>query len=249
MSEGDIFNLTEAIASNAAIDYERLEGMLATAYHPVFGHLSYRLTKTDDDPSKQSSWYTTRECPVGINYAWNHAFTEAWYGRRGWTLFIHGEVPIKEDQMETLKYKRARNIEPFYAPERAHDGDAGLDLRFNPGVPVEHTLKAGERRLFSTGISIELPSNMVAYVCSRSGLALRSGVVVTNAPGVIDSGYSGEIGVILTNTGDRDVTFKPGDRIAQLVIQDAYKPIPVEVSEAQEGSARGDAGFGSTGME
>lgn len=151
--------------------------------------------------------------------------------------------------METLKYRRVRNIEPFYAPVRAHEGDAGLDLRFNPGVPVEHTLKAGERRLFGTGISVELPKNMVAYVCSRSGLALRSGVVVTNAPGVIDSGYSGEIGVILTNTGDRDVTFKPGDRIAQLVIQDAYTPNPIEVSEAQDDSTRGSDGFGSTGVE
>lgn len=151
--------------------------------------------------------------------------------------------------MKTLNYKRVRNIEPFYAPERAHDGDAGLDLRFNPGVPIEHTLKAGERRLFSTGISVELPKNMVAYVCSRSGLALRSGVVVTNAPGVIDSGYTGEIGVILTNTGDRDVVFKPGDRVAQLVIQDAYAPKPVEVSEIEDSSTRGNAGFGSTGME
>lgn len=150
--------------------------------------------------------------------------------------------------METLKYKRVRNLTPFYAPVRAHEDDAGLDLRFNPGVPVEHTLKAGERRLFGTGISIELPRNMVAYVCSRSGLALRSGVVVTNAPGVIDSGYSGEVGVILTNTGDRDVTFKPGDRIAQLVIQDAYTPRLVEVSDAQEASVRGDDGFGSTGL-
>lgn len=149
--------------------------------------------------------------------------------------------------MEILKYKRVRNIEPFYAPVRAHECDAGLDLRFNPGVPVEHTLKAGERMLFSTGISVELPENTVAYVCSRSGLALRSGVIVANAPGVIDSGYSGEVGVILTNTGYRDVIFRPGDRIAQLVIQDVHTPELVEVVEIDECSPRGDAGFGSTG--
>lgn len=150
--------------------------------------------------------------------------------------------------METLNYKRVRNIEPFYAPERAYSADAGLDLKFNPGVPVEHTLRAGERMLFSTGIALYLPPGKVAYVCSRSGMALRSGVIVANAPGVIDAGYSGEVGVILLNTGSRDVTFKPGDRIAQLIIQDVHTPELMEVVEIDECSSRGDAGFGSTGV-
>lgn len=150
--------------------------------------------------------------------------------------------------METLKYKRARNIEPFYAPVRAHSGDAGVDLRFNPGVPVEHTLRAGERMLFGSGIKLELPEGKVAYICSRSGLALYSGVIVANAPGVIDSGFTGEVGVILLNTGSRAVTFKPGDRIAQLIIQDVHTPELMEVTEIDECSLRRDAGFGSTGI-
>lgn len=128
-------------------------------------------------------------------------------------------------------------------PAYEHPGDAGLDLR----ARVDVTLAPGERQLVPTGIAIALPAGYVGLVCARSGLAVRHGIGLVNAPGVIDAGYRGEIGVVLVNH-DRDaaVTLRRGDRIAQLVVQQVAQADLTEVADLP-GSHRGEGGFGSTG--
>lgn len=128
-------------------------------------------------------------------------------------------------------------------PAYEHPGDAGLDLRTRIAVHLE----PGERALIPTGISIALPPGYAAFVHPRSGLAIRSGLGLVNAPGTIDAGYRGEISVIAINH-DRTtpIDLQRGDRIAQLVIQRIEHAHLVEVSQLP-GSHRGAAGFGSTG--
>jgi dUTP pyrophosphatase len=129
------------------------------------------------------------------------------------------------------------------APSYATEGDAGLDLS-----ALEATvIPAGERKLVKTGIAVELLPGTVGLVCSRSGLAYKKGVFVLNAPGIIDSGYRNDVGVILQNAGDEDFVIEAGDRIAQLVIQEFISVKLVEVEELGE-SDRGQGGFGSTGF-
>ena len=127
-------------------------------------------------------------------------------------------------------------------PSYAHPGDAGLDLC----SAVEVSLEPGERRLVGTGISIELPEHTEAQVRPRSGLALKYGVTVLNAPGTIDHGYRGEVGVILINHGSARFDVRPGMKIAQMVVSPC---VTVEVGQAAELSrtARAEGGFGSTG--
>lgn len=128
-------------------------------------------------------------------------------------------------------------------PSRAHEGDAGLDLTTCERVE----LGPGERAVVPTGVAIALPDGFAGFVQPRSGLAARHGITIVNAPGLIDSGYRGELRVVLLNT-DRERTFvaEPGDRIAQLVVLAVAGVEPVEVAELP-GSVRGTAGFGSTG--
>ena len=128
---------------------------------------------------------------------------------------------------------------PAYA---SHD-DAGADLAAAEDVD----LGPGERALVRTGVAIALPAGFAAFVHPRSGLAARHGVTVVNAPGTIDAGYRGEIKVILLNTDPvRSVSFRRGDRIAQLVVQRVEQVTFCEVA-ALPGSARAEGGFGSTG--
>ena len=129
------------------------------------------------------------------------------------------------------------------APTRANEGDAGLDLYAAEAA----TIGPGERLDVGTGIAIEIPDGHAGLVLPRSGLALRHGIALVNAPGLIDAGYRGELRVLLLNT-DRAEAFEvaPGDRIAQLVIAAVATPAPVEVAELA-GSARGEGGFGSSG--
>jgi dUTP pyrophosphatase len=127
-------------------------------------------------------------------------------------------------------------------PERAYSGDAGLDLAACERVE----LGPGERAVVPTGLAVAIPEGYAGFVQPRSGLAARQGISVVNSPGLIDSGYRGEIRVVLLNT-DAEETFvaEPGDRIAQLVVL----PIPelelVEVDELPE-TERGVRGFGSS---
>jgi dUTP pyrophosphatase len=128
-------------------------------------------------------------------------------------------------------------------PAYAQSDDAGADLVSAQDVD----LAPGERALVRTGIAIALPAGYAAFVHPRSGLAAKHGVTVVNAPGTIDAGYRGEVKVILLNTDPvRPVSFRRGDRIAQLVVQRVERATFREVAVLPE-SARGVDGFGSTG--
>ena len=127
-------------------------------------------------------------------------------------------------------------------PSQAYEGDAGLDLAACEGI----TLGPGERASIPTGIAIEIPDGYAGFVQPRSGLAARHGIGVVNSPGLIDSGYRGEIRVVLLNT-DRSEPFtvEPGMRIAQLVVAPVASVRLVEVDELAA-SERGAHGFGSS---
>lgn len=128
-------------------------------------------------------------------------------------------------------------------PSYEHPGDAGADLV----TTVDATLAPGERALLPTGIAIALPEGYAAFVHPRSGLAARHGVSLVNAPGTVDAGYRGEISVSVINLDpSAAVTFRRGDRIAQLVIQPVVRARFHEVGHLP-GSSRGEGGFGSTG--
>jgi len=129
-------------------------------------------------------------------------------------------------------------------PSYAREGDAGLDLHAAETV----TLAPGARAAVGTGIAVAIPPGYAGFVLPRSGLALRHGLGLVNAPGLIDAGYRGEIRVLLVNH-DREasVTLTRGDRIAQLVVQRVETVELLEVRGLPP-SARGDGGFGSTGV-
>ena len=128
-------------------------------------------------------------------------------------------------------------------PSYAKAGDAGADL----ATRIDFTINPGERMLVPTGISIALPNGYVALVHPRSGLAIKHGISMVNTPGTVDAGYRGELQVILINHDlTQPVSFKKGDRIAQLVIQKVERADCVEVSDLP-GSDRAAGGFGSTG--
>jgi dUTP pyrophosphatase len=141
----------------------------------------------------------------------------------------------------TLRFRRLSAA--ARPPAQAHEGDAGYDLHAAEAV----TIGPGDRASVATGIAVAIPAGQAGLVVPRSGLAARNGISVVNAPGLIDSGYRGEVRVLLLNT-DRDEPFsvEPGDRIAQLVLVDVETPELEEVAELDE-TARGAGGFGSTG--
>ena len=137
-----------------------------------------------------------------------------------------------------------RLAEAAQAPERAHDHDAGWDLRAaEPAV-----IGPGERASVGTGIAVAIPEGCAGLVLPRSGLAARHGITLTNAPGLIDAGYRGEVRVLLLNT-DRSEPFgiAVGDRIAQLVVVDV-PGVEFEESVSLTETARGTGGFGSSGV-
>lgn len=128
------------------------------------------------------------------------------------------------------------------APSIATKGAAGMDLRSIQKL----TLAPWQRALVKTGVRLAIPFGFVGKVCPRSGLAVKHGITVLNAPGVIDSDFSGEIGVILINLGGEDFKIYPGDRIAQLVIE-KLPPIVLRETDSLDDTERGEGGFGSTG--
>jgi dUTP pyrophosphatase len=132
--------------------------------------------------------------------------------------------------------------EEAVVPERAYAGDAGLDLTTCERLE----LPPGERAVAPTGLAVAIPEGYAGFVQPRSGLAARSGIAVVNSPGLIDTGYRGEIRVVLLNT-DRERTFiaEPGDRIAQLVVLPVPELAVREVDELPP-SERGVRGFGSS---
>ena len=131
---------------------------------------------------------------------------------------------------------------PAYATELS----AGMDLRANIDEPI--VLKPMERRLVPTGLYIALPVGYEAQVRPRSGLALKKGITVLNAPGTVDADYRGDVGVILINLSDEPFTIEDGERIAQMVIarHEHAEFIPVDVLDETE---RGEGGYGHTGVK
>ena len=128
-------------------------------------------------------------------------------------------------------------------PKYAKPGDAGIDIYSR----IDIVLEPGERTLVPTGIAIALPNGFAAFVHPRSGLAMKHGLTLVNAPGTIDAAYRGEVQVILINHDPKSpISLKRGDRIAQLVIQRVESAHLVEV-ENLPGTERGEGGFGSTG--
>jgi dUTP pyrophosphatase len=127
-------------------------------------------------------------------------------------------------------------------PTTAHIGDAAVDLQ----ASVEVSLKPGERASVATGLAVAIPAGYAGLVIPRSGHALRAGIGVVNGPGLIDSGYRGEVSVLLINHGSEPVTFAKGERIAQLAVVPMVAVEWVEV-ETLDDTARGARGFGSSG--
>ncbi len=142
----------------------------------------------------------------------------------------------------TLKIKKMR--EGAKLPKRATSGSAGYDLSACIEQPL--TIEAGKRALIPTGIAVALPEDTVGLVFGRSGLGIKHGLVPSNAVGVIDSDYRGEISVGLSNHSESGYTIEPGDRIAQLVIVPVITP-EIEESEELSETERSVGGFGSTG--
>jgi dUTP pyrophosphatase len=142
--------------------------------------------------------------------------------------------------MSSLPFKRLRP--DAVLPGRAYDGDAGLDLAACERIE----LAPGARAVVGIGLAVAIPDGHAGFVQPRSGLAARHGLAVVNSPGLVDSGYRGELKVVLLNT-DRDEPFvvEPGMRIAQLVVVPVVTPEPVEVAELPV-SERGEQGFGSS---
>ena len=141
----------------------------------------------------------------------------------------------------TLRFRKLRP--DAVLPTYAHPSDAGMDIRSVEDL----TIAPGKRALVHTGLVMLLPPTYEAQVRPRSGLALKNGVTVLNTPGTIDSGYRGEVGVILINLGEADFTVKKGDKIAQIVIAPVTQPEIAETAEVDE-TDRGAGGFGSTGV-
>ncbi|MCW2522847.1 MAG: dut [Frankiales bacterium] len=136
-----------------------------------------------------------------------------------------------------------RRLDAVPLPSYARSGDAGADLVST----VDLVLQPGQRALLPTGLAIELPPGYAGFVHPRSGLAIRAGLGLVNAPGTIDAGYRGEIKVIVINHDAHEpIEIRRGDRIAQLVIQRVEHAVFVEVDELSE-SERGAGGHGSTG--
>jgi dUTP pyrophosphatase len=144
----------------------------------------------------------------------------------------------------TLRLEILRIDRDLPMPAYAHAGDAGLDLRST----VDVVLQPLQRALVPTGVALAIPEGYAGFVLPRSGLALKSGLGLANAPGLIDSHYRGEIKVVAVNLDPAEpIAIKRGDRIAQLVIQQVVRCEPVETDRLDD-NRRGEGGFGSTGV-
>jgi dUTP pyrophosphatase len=147
--------------------------------------------------------------------------------------------------MIRVRVRRLPAARDLPLPAAASAGSSGCDLR--AALAGEVVLRPGERLLVPTGLALEIPPGWEGQVRPRSGLALRHGIGMVNAPGTIDSDYRGEVGVLLINHGAEPFTLRRGDRIAQLVIA-RVESVEWEEAEALDGSDRGEGGFGSTGV-
>jgi len=142
-----------------------------------------------------------------------------------------------------IKLKIQKLDKTLKTPEYAHIGDAGLDLY----SALDCILRPYERRKVPTGIKIAIPDGYAGFVQPKSGLAIKSGLSLVNTPGLIDSGYRGEVCAILINLDpEKEFVIKHGDKICQLVIQ-KVEDVEIEITDELENTSRGEGGFGSTG--
>lgn len=144
-----------------------------------------------------------------------------------------------------LRLRRLATARDLPLPSAASPGSSGFDLR--AALPEAAVLDPGDRLLVPTGLVLEIPEGWEGQVRPRSGLALRHGIGVVNAPGTIDSDYRGEVAVILINLGTTPFPIQRGDRIAQLVISPVAR-VEWEEAESLDESERGTGGFGSSGI-
>lgn len=145
----------------------------------------------------------------------------------------------------TVRVERLAHAADLPLPSYATPGSSGVDLR--AAIEEDLWMAPGARRVIPTGLRLEIPIGWEGQVRARSGLALRHGLGLPNAPGTIDADYRGEVGVILVNHGDQPFVVERGSRIAQMVVA-PYARVTWTVSADLEASARGAGGFGSTGM-
>lgn len=159
----------------------------------------------------------------------------------GETAAATGDATTLGGQMEELRFIRLS--ERATLPTRAHDGDAGLDLHAAEGARIG----PGERVSVGTGLAVAIPRGLAGLVVPRSGLALKHGIALVNSPGVIDSGYRGELRVLLINTDtSSEFSVSPGDRVAQMLLCPIAAASPLE-ADALDDTRRGSGGFGSSG--
>lgn len=144
--------------------------------------------------------------------------------------------------MEIKIVNKSQNPLPQYESEQA----AGMDIRCNISAPV--TLRPMERKLFPTGLFLELPQGYEAQIRPRSGLALKKGLTVLNSPGTIDADYRGEVGVILINLSNEEQTIEPHERICQMVIT-AHEQAQIKEVNVLSETERGAGGFGHSGNQ
>ncbi len=160
-----------------------------------------------------------------------------------WMEFVIFASHFRKDDMISIKViNKSRHALPHYATALS----AGMDLRANVDEPL--TLRPMERRLVPTGLFIALPPGYEAQVRPRSGLALRHGITVLNAPGTIDADYRGEVGVLLVNLSDKDFIVADGERIAQMVVARHEQAEWMETETLDE-TERGSGGYGHTGVK
>jgi dUTP pyrophosphatase len=173
--------------------------------------------------------------------------------------FLSGLPPTADESKQAVWTLRDATLSPppidvekLYEdaklPQPQETGDAGADL-YSYVDGEEIAIGPGERTLVSTGLRMKLPPRTELQIRPRSGLALDWGVTVLNAPGTVDEGYRGEVGVVLINHGDTSVLVKHHDRIAQAVLKPALKMEFGEVKSVDTDTARGEGGFGSTGTK
>jgi len=146
--------------------------------------------------------------------------------------------------MKPVKIKIKKLSPEAIVPHYAHDGDAGMDVY----SMLDLALKPGHRSAIPTGLSFEIPKGYEIQVRPKSGMAIKSGITVLNTPGTVDSGYRGEVKVILINHSSQDYEIKKGEKIAQIVLAKYETAQIVEVEDLSE-TGRGDGGFGSTGLK
>jgi len=151
----------------------------------------------------------------------------------------------EKEEMEVIKVK-VINSSTNELPQYATVSAAGMDLRASLDEPI--TLRPLERRLIPTGLRIELPQGYECQIRPRSGLALKYGISIVNAPGTIDADYRGEIGVILINLSDTDFIVNPGERICQMVVA-PYTRVAWQQVDELGATDRGEGGFGHSGVK